>query len=138
MKQNNSRINYEYNDVLHFVRSSLFRVLHQEKIPRLDLLDPQSCEPIDIEDLISKITDQVESGHHYAQVYIDKDYDDGTYDIGLTKWKSLEEYLNEALEEYLNEEGYEYEDPCDIPMRSFIYEDITYHIRYQIDFVLSN
>ena len=127
MKQNNSRINYEYNDVLHFVRSSLFRVLHQDRIPSWEVLDPQSCEPIDIEDLISKITDQVEKNHHYAQVYIDKHYD-GTYDIGLTKWKSLEEYLND--------EGYE--DPCDNPMRSFIYEDITYHIRYQIDFVLSD
>lgn len=134
MKQN-YYLDYEYNDVLHFVRSSLFRVLHQEKIPSWDLLDPQSCEPIDIEDLISKITDQVESRHHYAQVYIDKDYD-GTYDIGLTKWKSLEEYL--TLGEYLDEEGYEYVDPCDNPMRSFIYEDITYHIRYQIDFVLSD
>ena len=129
MKQNNSIVNYEYNDVLHFVQSSLFKVLHQEKIPSWDLLDPQSCEPIDIEDLISKITDQVENEHHYAQIYIDKDYD-GTYDIGLTKWKSLEEYLND--------EGYEYEDPCDIPNITFIYEDITYHIRYQIDFVLSD
>lgn len=127
MKQN-YLVDYEYNDVLHFVRSSLFKVLHQEKIPSWELLDPQSCEPIDIEDLISKITDQVENEHHYAQVYINKDY--GTYDIGLTKWKSLEEYLNE--------EGYEYEDPCDIPNITFIYKDITYHIRYQIDFVISD
>ena len=125
MKQNNL-INYEYNDVLHFVRSSLFRVLHQEKIPSWNLLDFQSNEPIDIEDLISKITDQVESGHHYAQIYINKDYD--TYDIGLTRWKSLEEYLNDE----------DYEDYCDNPIIAFIYEDIIYHIRYQICFVLSN
>lgn len=120
MNNNIANNSYENDSIVNFVQSSLFQVLHNERIPAWELTDFDG-NYINSTEFISKVAFQLANkSTHYACIYLNDDAN-----INLEKAASFDE-----LTELYTEDPESIEDN----RTTFLYSEND--IDYQLDFIL--
>lgn len=119
MHNNIANISYENDSIVNFIQSSLFQVLHNERIPSWQLTDMDGNK-LPMTPFISEVAFQLANkATHYACIYLNDDYN-----ISLEKATSYEELLN----------IYDEDDAIEDIRTTFLYQENN--IDYQLDFIL--